>query len=232
METNVKITVLRNSFPSGEVSYEARMSGLDGNLDHSLSASTPKGVMRGIFSIMNLFKLDIDTVEINACHQAYAEAKAAERKVIDSIQESLNNLEGCLDEPSSPKGEEVHEEKAPELTPMLKSFYDLKKKHPDAVLLFRCGAFYETYCEDAKKIAECLGITLTSSVKYKDVDGKPLWMAGFPYHALDNYLPKMIRAGHRVAICDEIMDRKVTNAVKRGTKKVAEQTELKLEAAI
>ena len=231
METNVKVSVLRKSVTVGEVKYEARISGLDGNLDHSLSASTPKGVMRGIFSIMNLFKLDIDTVEINACHQAYAEAKAAERKVIDSIQESLSNLEGCLDEPSSPKGDKVSEEKAPELTPMLKQFYDLKKKHPDAVLLFRCGDFYETYCEDAIKVADCLAITLTRSNSKKNAEGKPLEMAGFPYNALDNYLPRLTRAGHRVAICDQIEDPKVKTAVKRGTKKVAEQTELKLEAA-
>lgn len=91
-----------------------------------------------------------------------------------------------------------------ELTPMLRQFYDLKKKHPDAVLLFRCGDFYETYCEDAGVAAKVLGITLTKSSKTKDKDGKPLAMAGFPYHALDTYLPKLIRAGLRVAICDQI----------------------------
>ena len=91
-----------------------------------------------------------------------------------------------------------------ELTPMLRQFYDLKKKHPDAVLLFRCGDFYETYCEDAGVAAKVLGVTLTKSSKTKDKDGKPLAMAGFPYHALDTYLPKLIRAGYRVAICDQI----------------------------
>lgn len=91
-----------------------------------------------------------------------------------------------------------------ELTPMLRQFYDLKKKHPDAVLLFRCGDFCETYCEDAGVAAKVLGITLTKSSKTKDKDGKPLAMAGFPYHALDTYLPKLIWAGYRVAICDQI----------------------------
>ena len=90
------------------------------------------------------------------------------------------------------------------LSPMLKQFMDLKKKHPDALLLFRCGDFYETYMQDAEKASKILGITLTKSSKTKDPEGKPLAMAGFPYHALDTYLPKLIRAGQRVAICDQI----------------------------
>ena len=90
------------------------------------------------------------------------------------------------------------------LTPMLKQFYDLKSKHPDAVLLFRAGDFYETYGEDARAASQTLGITLTRSNSTKGKDGKPLEMAGFPYHALDTYLPKLIRAGHRVAICDQL----------------------------
>ena len=112
------------------------------------------------------------------------------------------------------KAEEKQEEKAEEkekakigLTPMVKQFLDLKKKHPDALLLFRCGDFYETYMQDARKSSEILGITLTRSSKTKDPDGKPLEMAGFPYHALDSYLPKLIRAGQRVAICDQIEPR-------------------------
>lgn len=97
---------------------------------------------------------------------------------------------------------------------MLRQFLDLKKKHPDALLLFRCGDFYETYKEDAEKSSKILGITLTRSTKTKDETGKPLAMAGFPYHALDTYLPKLIRAGQRVAICDQIEAPKQTT--KRG----------------
>lgn len=99
------------------------------------------------------------------------------------------------------------EEKADEqkeLQPIVKQFYDLKKKHPNALLLFRCGDFYETYMEDAAKAAKILGITLTTSTTMKDAQGKPLVMAGFPYHALDTYLPKLIAAGHRIAICDQL----------------------------
>lgn len=93
---------------------------------------------------------------------------------------------------------------ATEITPMLRQFLDLKKKHPDALLLFRCGDFYETYMQDAETASKILGITLTKSSKSKDPEGKPLAMAGFPYHALDTFLPKLIRAGQRVAICDQI----------------------------
>ena len=100
------------------------------------------------------------------------------------------------------------------LTPMMKQFLDLKAKHPDAVMLFRCGDFYETYSTDAIVAAEILGITLTKRANGK---GKTIEMAGFPHHALDTYLPKLIRAGKRVAICDQLEDPKLTKKlVKRG----------------
>ena len=102
------------------------------------------------------------------------------------------------------------------LTPMMKQFYDLKAKHPDAVLLFRCGDFYETYAEDAAIAAEILGITLTRRNNGKE-NMPSTEMAGFPYHALDTYLPKLVRAGKRVAICDQLEDPKLTKTlVKRG----------------
>ena len=88
--------------------------------------------------------------------------------------------------------------------PIIKQYNDLKQKHPDALLLFRCGDFYETYKEDAVKVSNILGITLTKHSKRMDEEGKPLKMAGFPYHALDTYLPTLIRAGERVAICDQL----------------------------
>ncbi len=100
------------------------------------------------------------------------------------------------------------------MTPMMKQFFDLKAKHPDAVLLFRCGDFYETYCEDAVIASSILGITLT---RRNNGYNKGDEMAGFPHHALDTYLPKLIRAGKRVAICDQLEDPKLTKKlVKRG----------------
>ena len=144
------------------------------------------------------------------------------------------------------KKEEKKEEKAKEeatkaetkavaavaLSPIFKQFLDLKSKHPDALLLFRTGDFYETYKEDAQKASKILGITLTRSSKTKDDQGKPLQMAGFPYHSLDTYLPKLIRAGERVAICDQLEAPKQT--AKRGisellTPSAAAEKEQKVE---
>ena len=101
------------------------------------------------------------------------------------------------------------------LTPMMQQFFSLKAKHPDALLLFRCGDFYETYCDDAVDASRILGITLT---KRNNSGSSPSTeMAGFPHHALDTYLPKLIRAGRRVAICDQLEDPKLTKKlVKRG----------------
>ena len=102
------------------------------------------------------------------------------------------------------------------LTPMMQQFYDLKAKHPEALLLFRCGDFYETYSDDAVIASEILGITLTR--RNNGAGGaSQMEMAGFPYHALDTYLPKLVRAGRRVAICDQLEDPKLTKTlVKRG----------------
>lgn len=106
-------------------------------------------------------------------------------------------------------------QKSGELTPMMQQFYDFKAKHPDAVLLFRCGDFYETYGEDAVSASEILGITLTRRNNGGQTD--TIEMAGFPYHALDTYLPRLVRAGRRVAICDQLEDPKLAKKlVKRG----------------
>ena len=102
-----------------------------------------------------------------------------------------------------------------ELTPMMRQFFELKAKHPDAILLFRCGDFYETYCDDAVEASKILGITLTRRNNGSGERGSE--MAGFPHHALDTYLPKLVRAGKRVAICDQLEDPKLTKKlVKRG----------------
>ncbi len=106
-------------------------------------------------------------------------------------------------------------QKAGELTPMMQQFYEFKAKHPDAVLLFRCGDFYETYGEDAVVASEILGITLTK--RNNGGQTAALEMAGFPFHALDTYLPRLVRAGRRVAICDQLEDPKLAKKlVKRG----------------
>jgi DNA mismatch repair protein MutS len=99
-------------------------------------------------------------------------------------------------------------------TPLMKQYYTIKAKHPDAILLFRVGDFYETFGEDAIRTAEILGITLT---RRANGSASFVELAGFPYHALDTYLPKLVRAGQRVAICEQLEDPKLTkNIVKRG----------------
>ena len=101
------------------------------------------------------------------------------------------------------------------MSPIMKQYNELKEKRPEAFLLFRVGDFYEAYDEDAVKAGEILGITVTRKFNSKDKgsDGHALKLAGFPYHDLDTYLPKLIRAGMRVAICDQL----------DGTNKVAEE---------
>jgi len=102
-----------------------------------------------------------------------------------------------------------------ELTPMMRQFADFKAQHPDALLLFRCGDFYETYLQDAIDASRILGITLTR--RNNGASKGSAEMAGFPHHALDTYLPKLVRAGRRVAICDQLEDPKLTKKlVKRG----------------
>src|SRR6187549_1609063 len=99
-------------------------------------------------------------------------------------------------------------------TPLMKQYNDIKGKYPDALLLFRVGDFYETFGEDAKKAASILGIVLT---RRANGSASFVELAGFPHHSLDSYLPKLVRAGHRVAICDQLEDPKLTKTiVKRG----------------
>lgn len=111
---------------------------------------------------------------------------------------------------------------------IMEQYNELKEKHPGAVLLFRIGDFYEAYDEDATKIGEILGVTITRRLnsKEKGSDGHALKMAGFPHHALDTYLPKLIRAGVRVAICDHLEDpNKVTEEYPSGEKEAKPETD-------
>ena len=109
------------------------------------------------------------------------------------------------------------------LTPMMRQFFSMKEKHPEALLLFRCGDFYETYCDDAVEAARILGITLTRRNNGAATGAE---MAGFPHHALDTYLPKLIRAGKRVAICDQLEDPKKKRAAIKGKKGLSEMDKM------
>lgn len=109
------------------------------------------------------------------------------------------------------------------LTPMMRQFFSMKEKHPEALLLFRCGDFYEAYCDDAVEAARILGITLT---RRNNGAASGAEMAGFPHHALDTYLPKLIRAGKRVAICDQLEDPKKKRAAIKGKKGLSEMDKM------
>ncbi|MDD3536322.1 MAG: DNA mismatch repair protein MutS, partial [Candidatus Cloacimonetes bacterium] len=104
------------------------------------------------------------------------------------------------------------------LTPMLRQFFEVKEKHPDKIVLFRMGDFYETFFDDAIIASKILNITLTSRNKN---DEKSIPLAGFPYHALDNYLDKLIKGGHKVAICEQIENPKeAVGLVKRDVTEI------------
>ena len=127
---------------------------------------------------------------------------------------------GTQAEPSAAQESAPEAEQAAEPSALAKAYESMKAKHPDAILLYRCGDFYQSFGEDAKAVSEVLGITLTRR-NAKDITAQ---MAGFPHHALDTYLPKLVRAGKRVAICDE--PTKVAEKVepaKKATRKSAKK---------
>ena len=213
MKTNVQITAVKKEFKNGQNGYEVKVEGMDGKLDCKMNFHEPLKAMRYMFLLSKRLELQIDSIQLAALSLAYQRAKEAEQKAVEDAASVISEVgDAEQDDSSSPAGEDVKEvaTSAQEPTPILKQFQELKAKHPEAVLLFRCGDFYESYMEDAEICAQVLGITLTKRSSDK------VSMAGFPYHALDTYLPKLIRAGKRVAICDQIEDPKAKTLVKRG----------------
>ena len=106
-------------------------------------------------------------------------------------------------------------------TPLMKQFFATKAQYPEALLLYRVGDFYETFGEDAVKASKILGIVLT---KRANGSGTYIELAGFPHHAIDNYLPKLVRAGYKVAVCDQLEDPKLTKKiVKRGVTELVDR---------
>lgn len=186
--------------------------------------------MRYCFLLSKRLELQIDNIQLAALSLSYQRAKKALAQVVEDAaqgaQEVAAQAGAAIDEPADEKSEAAPEEKELVRTPnntLVSQYEDLKRKHPDALLLFRCGDFYECYDEDAKKAADVLGITLT----VRNSTGRK--MAGFPYHALDTYLPKLIRAGHRVAICDQLEEpkghAKVSEVVEPASKKRSKKSE-------
>lgn len=231
MKTNVQITAVKKEFKNGQNGYEVKVEGMDGKLDCKMNFHEPLKAMRYMFLLSKRLELQIDSIQLAALSLAYQRAKEAEQKAVEDANAALAEVGEAEQAPEEePAPVESVEPASEEPSPIIKQFDELKAKHPEAVLLFRCGDFYESYREDAEVLAQVLGITLTKRSSDK------LAMAGFPYHALDTYLPKLIRAGKRVAICDQIED---AAPKRRGRKKVTElitpsatQQELNMEAAV
>lgn len=230
MKTNVQITAVKKEFKNGQNGYEVKVEGMDGKLDCKMNFHEPLKAMRYMFLLSKRLELQIDSIQLAALSLAYQRAKEAEQKAVEDANAALAEV-GEAEEQTEPAPEAKSEEPSPvEPSTLLTQFDELKAKYPEAVLLFRCGDFYESYREDAEVLAQVLGITLTKR------SSDNIAMAGFPYHALDTYLPKLIRAGKRVAICDQIED---AAPKRRGRKKVTElitpsatQKKLNMEAAV
>ena len=136
--------------------------------------------------------------------------KAVYNKLMADVSASKAQAEPSAAQESAPEAEQAAEPSA-----LAKAYESMKAKHPDAILLYRCGDFYQSFGEDAKAVSEVLGITLTRTSR-KDITAQ---MAGFPHHALDSYLPKLVRAGKRVAICDEPSAPQESAPKKKATRK-------------
>ena len=228
MKTNVQITAVKKEFKNGQNGYEVKVEGMDGKLDCKMNFHEPLKAMRYMFLLSKRLELQIDSIQLAALSLAYQRAKEAEQKAVEEAAQAANECGESEEQSEEPAPQVESEPVVKEPSTMLEQYKELKTKHPDAVLLFRCGDFYESYMEDAEACAEVLGITLTKR-------GDKVSMAGFPFHALDTYLPKLVRAGKRVAICDQLDAPKAT--AKRGRAKVTEQInpvqqELNMEAAV
>lgn len=217
METNFQITAVKKELKNGQNGFEVYAEGMDNKLSCARTFSQPRQAMKYMFWLSKQLDLQIDSIKLAAVSIAYQRVKAAEAKIVENAQEAIADYDeaeaesdGSADvEAEAPAVEQTTTEEVKTSTPesespMLKQFKTLKQKHPDALLLFRCGDFMETYCQDAVDAANILGITLTR----RSGDKNSIEIAGFPHHALDTYLPKLIRAGRRVAICDQIEEPK------------------------
>lgn len=206
--TNFQITATSVELNGGN-GYMVEVKGLDNHINVSQKFSDPLKAMKYMFLLSKRLKLNINRLDLAAVSIDYQRAKAKALEAANEQEKAVSDAKAAINEVSAqdipqPVAQPLQLEfKADEPTPLMQQWSELKAKHPDALLLFRCGDFYETYEDDAEKAAKILGITLTNSSTHNRR------MAGFPYHALDTYLPKLIRNGCRVAICDQTEEPKV-----------------------
>lgn len=203
MKANVQISAVKKEFKNGQQGWQVFVEGMEGKLRCEMNFRDALRAIRYSFLLAKKLNLRINEVQLAALSLDYKQSKSAgeQAQVAEVATEVAQEVaaEAEQGEPSDEKSE-APEEVALGDSPVFKQFCDLKKKHPDSLLLFRRGDFYECYEEDAIKAAEVLCLTQVHNTKDN------ITMAGFPYHALDTYLPRLIRHGIRVAICDDITD--------------------------
>lgn len=207
----VQIVANNAEFKNGNKGFRVEIKGMEGKLNASRSFANPLKAMRYMFLLSKKLELQINSIDLAAVSIAYQKAKAELSQATAHINEVAANAQSDaqeLEKESESEDSDSDPVKEDKRATFRKQFEEFKEKHPDALLIFRCGDFYETYENDAQIASEVLGITLTYDRKNKRK------MAGFPHHALDSYLPKLIRAGHRVAICDQL------EAPKKRSKKI------------
>jgi hypothetical protein len=207
----VQIVANATEFKNGNKGFKVEVKGMEGKLNITRSFTDPLKTMRFMFMLSKKLELGINKIDLAAVSVAYQKAKAELAQASAHVNEVAANAQSDAQElEKDSEAEASDSDSSEDVTHLayIQQFNELKEKHPEALLLFRCGDFYETYENDAQIASEVLGITLTLNTRDKRK------MAGFPHHALDSYLPKLIRAGHRVAICDQL------EAPKKSSKKI------------
>ena len=196
--SSVQIVANATEFKNGNKGFRVEVKGMEGKLNASRSFANPLKAMRYMFLLSKKLELQINSIDLAAVSIAYQKAKAelaqASAKVNEVAANAQSDAQELEKESESEDSDSDNKEDNADLH--LKQFKEFKELHPDALLLFRKGDFYESYEDDAEQAAQILGLVVTRSANGK--------LTGFPQHALDSYLPKLIRAGKRVAICDQI----------------------------
>ena len=187
---------------NGQQGWQVFVDGMEGRLRLEMNFTNALKAIRYSFLLSKRLNLQINEIQLAALSLDYQQAKESSKAQVAEVATEVAQEvaaeadEAAQDEPSDEKSEAPEEVAASE-SPIFKQFCDLKKKHPNALLLFRSGDVYKCYEEDAIKVAEVLCLT-------NIVEEDKITIASFPHHALDSYLPRLIRAGHRIAICDQL----------------------------
>lgn len=203
MKANVYVSVVKKVFTDGQQGWQVFVEGMEGRLQCKMHFRNALKAMRYCFVLSKRLNLEINDIQLAALSLDYKRSKEELTKQLTAadateVAQQLAKEEEAEDIQPAPEEESVIKEEAAPDDKILHQWASLKVKHPDAIILFRCGSFYEAYGADAEKAAAALNLTLTPWGKTSHK------MCGFPHHALDTYLPRLIRAGHRVAICDQL----------------------------